>query len=626
LSGLTAGDAANYVVVISNPAGRVRSRTAVVGVLNSGQLTAGAITYFKLDETSGFVAQNSAAGGQPGEVRAFFEDWDSGQIGNALAFVDGQTHIYVPNYPKVSQAMTVAGWVQGRLDTWGPIINNWIEGRTTGQSGQFLVDVIVENGVPTLRAQIEVGPNRVLASAPIDATLNVWHHFAMSANGVTLSLYWDGQLVSTVDYLGTINATATIPWLGIGAALTRDPADSNPPQPDPTQPVFVGLMDDIAIWNRSLSDVELLGIYSGGLSGQNISQVPPVLNINRSPVGVDDTATTPQGVAVTVNVLANDTDPDNDTLNVSSVTSPANGTATVNGGGTSVTYTPNAGFFGTDSFTYRIGDGHGGIGSAVVRVTVTDNVPPTVNCPGDITADANASGNAVVTYVASATDAGGLQSFACVPPSGSTFPLGDTTVVCTARDLAGNTASCSFKVTVRIPNLPPIADASATATNVISGNGSNAVVHLDGTRSSDPDGDALIYSWLADGNPVPIASGALATAVLDVGTHQVVLVVDDGIVVASDTVEVRVITASEAVEDLILKVNDADIDRKTKRPFIASLKASSASFERGSNESGINQLAAFQNKVRAQIARNDPALAEELIAAAQAIIDALEAP
>jgi hypothetical protein len=443
---------------------------------------------------------------------------------------------------------------------------------------------------------------------------------------VTLSLYWDGQLVSTVDYLGTINATATIPWLGIGAALTRDPADSNPPQPDPTQPVFVGLMDDIAIWNRSLSDVELLGIYSGGLSGQNISQVPPVLNINRSPVGVDDTATTPQGVAVTVNVLANDTDPDNDTLNVSSVTSPANGTATVNGGGTSVTYTPNAGFFGTDSFTYRIGDGHGGIGSAVVRVTVTDNVPPTVNCPGDITADANASGNAVVTYVASATDAGGLQSFACVPPSGSTFPLGDTTVVCTARDLAGNTASCSFKVTVRIPNLPPIADASATATNVISGNGSNAVVHLDGTRSSDPDGDALIYSWLADGNPVPIASGALATAVLDVGTHQVVLVVDDGIVVASDTVEVRVITASEAVEDLILKVNDADIDRKTKRPFIASLKASSASFERGSNESGINQLAAFQNKVRAQIARNDPALAEELIAAAQAIIDALEAP
>ena len=80
------------------------------------------------------------------------------------------------------------------------------------------------------------------------------------------------------------------------------------------------------------------------------------------------------------------------------------------------------------------------------------------------------------------------------------------------------------------------------------------------------------------------------------------------------------------MEDLISKVNDADIDRKPKRPFIASLKAAAASFDRGSNQSGVNQLAAFQNKVRAQIARTDPALAAELIAAAQAIIDALEAP
>ncbi len=620
LSGLDAGDAGSYAVAISNPAGRVRSRTAVVGVLNSGQLTAGVISYFKMDEETGsLVASNSAPGGLPGEVHTFFGDREPGQIGSALVLAnDG--YVYVPNYPKVTNTMTVAGWVQSRSDTWGPIINNWVEGRTTGSSGQFLVEVVNDGGVPTLRGQIEVGPNRVLSSAPIDGTLDVYHHFAMSANGVTLSLYWDGQLVSTVDYLGTINATPAIPWLAIGGWLI----DTAPTQ-DPANPgLFNGLVDDIALWNRSLSAVELQGIYSGGLSGQNISQVPPVLNINRSPVGVDDTATTPQGVAVSVNVLANDTDPDNDTLNVSSVTAPANGIATVNAGGTSVTYTPNAGFLGADSFTYRISDGHGGIGSGVVRVTVTDNVPPQVTCPGNITTNATVA--VVVNYVATASDAGGIRDFNCVPPSGSTFPPGDTTVVCTATDLANNTASCSFKVTVGNPNLPPIADASATATNVISGNGSNAVVHLDGTRSSDPDGDVLTYSWLADGSPVPIASGALASAVLEVGTHQVVLIVDDGTVVDSDTVEVHVITAAEAVEDLVLKVNGADIDRKTKRPFIASLKAAAASFERGSNESGLNQLAAFQNKVRAQIARNDPALAEELIAAAQAIIDALQAP
>ena len=56
------------------------------------------------------------------------------------------------------------------------------------------------------------------------------------------------------------------------------------------------------------------------------------------------------------------------------------------------------------------------------------------------------------------------------------------------------------------------------------------------------------------------------------------------------------------------------------------MKASAASFDRGSNQSGINQLSAFQNKVRAQVAKTDPALAAELIASAQAIIDALQAP
>jgi hypothetical protein len=64
--------------------------------------------------------------------------------------------------------------------------------------------------------------------------------------------------------------------------------------------------------------------------------------------------------------------------------------------------------------------------------------------------------------------------------------------------------------------------------------------------------------------------------------------------------------------------------RKNKRPLIATLKAAVASFDRGSLGSGVNQLRAFQNKVLAQIARIDPALADSLIADAQAIIDAVE--
>jgi hypothetical protein len=709
LATLRTNDAGNYTVAISNPAGRVVSRTAVVGVVSSAQLSFGLISYFKFDDPDGPVATNSATGGQNGQVQGPFPAHESGQVGQALSFnpADG-TFVLVPDYPKVNQAMTAAGWVFSLDGQWGPIINNWVEGRTTGSSGQFLVDVVFVDGIPTMRGQVEVGPNRVLATGVLDAEQSdnfLWHHFAMSANGVTLSIYWDGRLVSTVDYLGSINSTPSLPWLSIGADLTGD----NPPVPDGSiaPNLWNGAMDDVALWNRSLSDNEILGIYRCGLGGTNIANCPPVLstNVNHFPVAVDDTATTAQGMPVTINVLANDSDPDGDALTVASTSQPAHGSVAVNAAN-AIIYTPGTNYAGPDAFGYTITDGKGGVASANVLVTVTgqvnqppsvtcpsnivaectggltpvtysvtatdpedgavpvtcvppsgtgfrvgtsnvvctatdsngisssctftvtveDTTPPTVTCPANITAPATSAAGATVTYIASASDACGIASFDCTPPSGSTFPVGTTTVTCRAVDNASNANSCSFTIAVTTgpANRPPVADASATPTTAISGNNSNAVVHLDGTRSSDPDGDALTFTWFADGGVAPIALGATADVVLDVGEHTITLVVSDGTLSDSDTIQVRVQTASEAIDDLTLEVNNSSLARNRKRPLIASLKAAGASFDRGSFGSAVSQLEAFQNKVRAQVARIDQALANELIADAQAIIDAVQ--
>ena len=90
---------------------------------------------------------------------------------------------------------------------------------------------------------------------------------------------------------------------------------------------------------------------------------------NDAPVAADDTATTPEGTAVTIPVLANDTDVDGDSLSVSDVSDPENGTAVINPDNT-VTYTPAAGFHGLDSFVYTVSDGQGDTASATVTVTV----------------------------------------------------------------------------------------------------------------------------------------------------------------------------------------------------------------------------------------------------------------
>ena len=69
---------------------------------------------------------------------------------------------------------------------------------------------------------------------------------------------------------------------------------------------------------------------------------------NRPPVAVDDAATTPSGQPVTINVIANDSDPDGDPLTVQSVTAPLFGTAVISNN--MVIYTPAAGVAGTDRF------------------------------------------------------------------------------------------------------------------------------------------------------------------------------------------------------------------------------------------------------------------------------------
>jgi hypothetical protein len=94
-----------------------------------------------------------------------------------------------------------------------------------------------------------------------------------------------------------------------------------------------------------------------------------VNSMNDAPVANDDTATTFSGTPVTINVLANDTDADGDSLTVTGISSPSNGTAVLNPDGT-VTYRSNCSFQGFDTFTYTISDGNGGSDTAQVTVRV----------------------------------------------------------------------------------------------------------------------------------------------------------------------------------------------------------------------------------------------------------------
>jgi hypothetical protein len=116
------------------------------------------------------------------------------------------------------------------------------------------------------------------------------------------------------------------------------------------------------------------------------------------------------------------------------------------------------------NWTLSICDGAGGDGGTLLSYCINFSEilgnPPTIICPGDIVIN-NAAGTcgAVANYVGIALDDedGNISSSIIgTPPSGSTFPVGDTLVTLSVTDSDGNTATCDFTVTV-IDNEAPVA-------------------------------------------------------------------------------------------------------------------------------------------------------------------------
>jgi|GEM_PF-1556285 len=231
-----------------------------------------------------------------------------------------------------------------------------------------------------------------------------------------------------------------------------------------------------------------------------------VTPINDAPTPADDSATTPSGTDVTINVSENDSDPDGDSTSVNNVSDPANGTATDNGDGT-VTYTPDAGFTGTDTFTYEACDEQGLCAEATVTVEVgIDNAPPTA---GDdtVTVDED-SGGTTLTPLDNDSDPenDGLTITNVEDPQGGSVTdngdgtltytpdedfEGDDAFTYTVCDDSGNCDTATITVTVTGSDDPP------TAYDDYAGTGADAAVTIDVVANDvEPDGEALTITGL----------------------------------------------------------------------------------------------------------------------------------
>jgi len=106
-----------------------------------------------------------------------------------------------------------------------------------------------------------------------------------------------------------------------------------------------------------------------------------IINSNATPVTENDSVTTTEGAAATIDVLANDFDPEGDTIALLAAGNPTYGTVSIENG--EVIYTPEDDFSGTDSFTYTNFDG---LNFAVATVDVVVEADEPMDGPGGVRA------------------------------------------------------------------------------------------------------------------------------------------------------------------------------------------------------------------------------------------------
>ena len=182
------------------------------------------------------------------------------------------------------------------------------------------------------------------------------------------------------------------------------------------------------------------------------------------PVAVNDAATTTNGHAVTIPVLANDDDPMDGTLTVSAVGTAAHGTVVINSDGT-VKYTPTAGYIGTDTFQYTLTSTTGLTSTATVTVTVNPVGPLAVN--DSASTNAGTAVNIAVRSNDSDPNGGTLTVTAVGTAAHGTVSInGDGTVKYTPT--AGYTGTDTFQYTIKnSANITATASVTVTVNAVV---------------------------------------------------------------------------------------------------------------------------------------------------------------
>ncbi len=268
---------------------------------------------------------------------------------------------------------------------------------------------------------------------------------------------------------------------------------------------------------------------SGGTSGSSFNKGVNTVQWKATDAA-NNTRTCSFSITVNDNQLPSITCPANLTANTGANTCAAtvtfnNATATDNctppptvaqtGGAASGSSFPK----GLHTITFKATDGAGLTKTCTFRITVVDNVLPTITCPGNIVKNTDDNlCSAITSYTVTGADNCTSVSVSRVSglTSGSAFPRGVNTVTWRATDLAGNVTLCSFTVTVNDAQGPTITCPQNINVNTTTGQCNRVVNYTTPTYSDNCTGGSIsLFSGLASGSVFPTGSSTVIWRAFD---------------------------------------------------------------------------------------------------------------
>ncbi len=388
------------------------------------------VLWLPFDETSGSASANLAAPayygtqvGGPSVVLGAYVD-------NSLQF-SGSQYVDVPDYSAIdigTNDFTIDAWVN--LSTKALAAPPSVIVDKTDTNTGIGYNLAVTNSALVLT----MGASYTDTGALLVPPDGLWHFVGVSVSQCTsnVSFYIDGNFNSMVA-LTPVDVSNTHD-LWVAAADYGDNVLNQPWQGD---------LDEVEVYNRALASNELYGIYDAGPLGK----CKPACTTN-----------------ITANCASNKTEYGSGwTFDLPAGSSCCGSGVTV----TSTGIVTNGTIPQLITQTWLLTDACGNSNTCSQTVTVYPQL--TIACSSNISVTAAGPGGSVVFFNVTATGGCSPPPFVTAnPPSGSTFPIGTTTVNCTASDTCGNTNNCSFTVTVN-PQLtitcPSNITVMATGTN-----------------------------------------------------------------------------------------------------------------------------------------------------------------